>query len=1390
MLNAYRWIQRQQNTRKGYERSKIYDLKNEHVLLKVEQGGAYTLIEEYPGRIGRDRWRIGIPPSGPMDDLAFRIGNRLVGNEEGVAGLEMTGVGPTLVFEEKAVIALTGAEMRATLDGEPVEWWKSFKVWPNAVLNVGEQVMPNVGLRSYLSVSGGGFKVEKYLGSGASFPMGFLGGIHKDGQPLKSGDTLTCMDPKKAAQTKEGMVLPVDLRPEYTNVWDIKVLPGPQEAPSFLTSEGAKKFYETQWEISHNASRLGVRLIGPAPEFAREDGGGGGAHASNVHDNPYSVGSINCTGDYPVVLGTDGPSLGGFICPATIPSSEFWKIGQARPGDKVKFTPTRWEEAASNRAKIDGLIRSLKHGVDPSALRRASLEASRKQIEFEKSTNLDALNPIGGLLYHSEAVPGVSPSITHQLAGDGAVLVTYGDPVLSIENRVRIHLLDTWLLEQKIDGILDTVPGVRSLMVLFDHRRFPLQHLLELLKVAEQSLPNPRTQKLPTRIVQLPLAFNDRWTAEAIEKYMQQIQSKAAYLPSNVEFIAANNGLEGGIEDVRNIVFDARYLVLGLGDVYLGAPCAVPLDPRHRVVVPKYNPARTFTPEGAVGIGGAYLCIYPMESPGGYQLLGRTLPIWNTTGHLPNFSPGKPWLLDQFDQIQFFQVSENEIEAQRAAFTRGELKVQIQEQLFDVDAQCRFEDSLATEMVDIHQRQSRAALHQSKIDHNLRAQEAKALFKVQKLLDFLANNAVNYCETTPLHKDIPSSTDIPTAPVCPTFGDGFKCLLETAGKESFLSAVRTSKQLLLSDCTLGNAQDVLLSSRLRTRDILDIAKSTGVALRHCYSLEVMTSTVFNHMLRFLYESPWQRIFQLRQLIPNIPFQMSIEAHDFETFPSSFRQKFFDSAIEQGIDIFRISDSTNNIQNIVALVRASKKSGAHVTEAVLNYVESTKDSFLSFARAIIEESAPDVLGISDSYALLTPHKCSQLVGAIRESYPDIIIHFTRPDIDRIALPCLLAAHTAGANVVSVVNEALCSPLSYPSMNAVIASSSSQSCDSDLASLSDITSFWDSIRSIYAPFETSIRPINTAQFHIPSLHYSQLARTSKIHNFKWLHMKEAYSLATALLGAHSHHQAVCDLAFFIASLQLDEHSVFSTTIPPPSSVCLFLHQLQHRLLLPPLTQKYISKVLCSPIADVVSADTFDFEIFAARLRYRFPDFDFSPNDILSAALYPNSFDSFANHTIRFDSSVDIPSHQFFYPMALGEKIHFGSDIIQLCSVSPSSAQGFFDVSFSVNGKYHTVKCPSLRKTPFILSSSPELLPSIARPKADPSDLGSVVASMSGKVLSIDVQDGTVVTKGTRLATLSAMKMEFSIFAPIDGTVRSSYALQDDFVSQGDILFSISA
>jgi urea carboxylase len=720
--------------------------------LEVLDAGVQTTVQDWPGRTGY--WAVGVPPSGPMDDLAMRLANRLVGNDAHAAALECTVTGPTLRFHGDVQVAITGAAMVATLDGEPLVPWTCHTVRAGSVLTLGAVV--GGGARTYLAVRGG-FDVPLYLGSRSTFTLGQFGG--HGGRALRAGDMLhvgndsvhpeptsvrpafpsvrlappsvrpevskgpraehqasiraqrvPCPEvlkgqPERVVGTEQVGTpgLQTSVRPEvskglsavhqasiraqrvpcpevskgqpervveYPNHWHIAVLYGPHGAPDFFTPDDITTFFSTDWQVHYNSSRTGVRLIGPKPQWARPDGGEAGLHPSNLHDNAYAIGAIDFTGDMPVILGPDGPSLGGFVCPAVVVAAERWKLGQLRPGDTIRFVCIDAAEATRLQAAQDAWINGegLPSASDlPTGIAPADVAHTMSPILVQENAGDDL------------------PAMAIRQAGDRYLLVEYGPMALDLELRFRVHALMLALQAERdagrLNGIIDLTPGIRSLQLHFDPSQLPREQLLQQLLNIEHALPHTDDLEVPTRTVWLPLSWDDPATQLAIEKYMQSVRPDAPWCPSNIEFIRRINGLDA-IDDVFRVVFDASYLVLGLGDVYLGAPVATPVDPRHRLVTTKYNPARTWTPENAVGIGGAYLCVYGIEGPGGYQFVGRTLQMWNRWRDARHgaleFEPGKPWLLRFFDQVRFFPVGQDELMQIRRDFPAGRYRLRIE----------------------------------------------------------------------------------------------------------------------------------------------------------------------------------------------------------------------------------------------------------------------------------------------------------------------------------------------------------------------------------------------------------------------------------------------------------------------------------------------------------------------------------------------------------------------------------------------------------------------------------------------------------------------------------------------------------------------------------------
>ena len=617
--------------------------------IEILQSGIQTSIQDVNGRLGY--WDVGVPPSGAIDPLSLNVANQLLGNPFNTAGLECTLQGPTLKFHCDSQIVITGGDMLATLDGVDVAMWQTLNVKKGQILKTGKIT---TGCRSYIGIKGG-FNVPAYLGSQATFTLGQFGG--HAGRNLLIGDML----PITAYTSAETVALSAAQVPSFSQTWNIAVMYGPHGAPDFFTKRDIERFFEQEFEIHFNSSRTGIRLVGEKPEWARTDGGEAGLHPSNIHDNAYAIGAIDFTGDMPIILGPDGPSLGGFVCPAVVVSSELWKIGQLKAGDKVKFIPISYDQAQVLNQKYS-----------------AALTAdTTENVEFSPSFHAE-METLSDAVLATLKGENARPDVTYRPAGNSYLLVEYGELVLDLNLRFRIHALMQWVKDQSIEGIIDLTPGIRSLQIHFDSLVLDQKHLLSLLQQAESELPDVTAMEVPSRTVYLPLAWEDSQTQLATERYMQTVRPDAPWCPDNVEFIRRINGLDSK-QAVKDIVFSTNYLVMGLGDVYLGAPVATPLDPRHRLVTTKYNPARTWTPENAVGIGGAYMCVYGMEGPGGYQFVGRTTQMWSRYRKNPDFEQGKPWLLRFFDQIKFYEVSETELMQMREDFKAGRLKLRVED---------------------------------------------------------------------------------------------------------------------------------------------------------------------------------------------------------------------------------------------------------------------------------------------------------------------------------------------------------------------------------------------------------------------------------------------------------------------------------------------------------------------------------------------------------------------------------------------------------------------------------------------------------------------------------------------------------------------------------------
>jgi len=311
-------------------------------MVQVIKKGLETSVQDYPGRIGT--LNLGFPPSGPMDSWSFRLANVLVENEPGAAALECQFLGPTLKFNSDRIIAITGANMSPKINGTPVPLWESLEVKKDQVL---EMTFATVGARSYIAFSGG-INTTPWLGSRSTFHKAGVGGI--EGKAIQEGQIIPLNKSKSVAGRKiKKNSIPVI---STNKKWSVEVVKGPND--DWVDEKGHKMFLNSDWKVQSKSDRTGYRLDGPEWSFTKKATHKGlehGTFPSNIIDQGYPVGAINLAGQTPIILVNDGPSMGGFIVPYTVPSASFWKLGQAKPGDRFNFVEISVEKAQALRTE-------------------------------------------------------------------------------------------------------------------------------------------------------------------------------------------------------------------------------------------------------------------------------------------------------------------------------------------------------------------------------------------------------------------------------------------------------------------------------------------------------------------------------------------------------------------------------------------------------------------------------------------------------------------------------------------------------------------------------------------------------------------------------------------------------------------------------------------------------------------------------------------------------------------------------------------------------------------------------------------------------------------------------------------------------------------------------
>ncbi|KAE8353365.1 urea carboxylase [Aspergillus coremiiformis] len=673
--------------------------------IDVVSGGAYTLIEDWPGRptLGK-----GFCHSGPMDPFAFRIANALVGNPVGLEALEITLSGPELRFLGPALISLCGAPIQASLDNSPIRMWSRIRMSAGQRLKIGKTT--ENGCRAYLAVFGGFLNVTEWFGSKSTSPMVGVGGYQ--GRQLVSGDLLSIT--YEVPDTHGNLSLSEHLIPKYHNHWELLSMPGPYDA-GYLAPDSIHMLYETKWKISHNAARGGIRLLGPKPKWARSDGGEGGAHPSNLIEYGYAIGSLNWTGDDPVIFPQDAPDFGGFVSSHTVVKADLWKLGQMKAGDTLKYRATSLEDALTARNRMEEFL---------SEVVKCCYEGGHfgdiAPLADNPPPALTAETRSTGVVYQ---IPeqGNQPLVNYRQAGDDYILIDYGTGSFDLNHRCRVTALKKLLNQSNRDitfsnGLISMVGCGNSLMLYYDGTKIPQKKLVAYLYEIETRLGDLSEAKMPSRLFRLPLVFESQRQKNAIERYMETQRPYASYLPDNMNFVAKNNAFTK--EEVESIYLTAVLMVVSVG-FFTALPLALPIDPRQRMNCPKMNPSRVYTPAGSVSWGGSCMALYNVDSPGGYQMTGMTIPGVDILGSKKGYTPDRPWLFEEFDQITFYRVSEEQYEKDLALFNSGRYEYKWEEVIFDMAEHNKLLRDTKEEVAAIRARQRRAQEETDKLEAEL-----------------------------------------------------------------------------------------------------------------------------------------------------------------------------------------------------------------------------------------------------------------------------------------------------------------------------------------------------------------------------------------------------------------------------------------------------------------------------------------------------------------------------------------------------------------------------------------------------------------------------------------------------------------------------------------------
>jgi pyruvate carboxylase len=674
--------------------------------------------------------------------------------------------------------------------------------------------------------------------------------------------------------------------------------------------------------------------------------------------------------------------------------------------------------------------------------------------------------------------------------------------------------------------------------------------------------------------------------------------------------------------------------------------------------------------------------------------------------------------------------------------------------------------------------------------------------KELKVLNYIGEKIVNVTKGNKKDFDNISASK----PRLPEGLSGTKQILDSQGVDGLIKWIKSQDRLLLTDTTMRDAHQSLLATRVRTIDMLRAAKSTALYGKDLFSLEMWGGATFDVSYRFLMESPWKRLMELRKRIPNLLFQMLFRGSNavgYKNYPDNVIKEFIVQSANAGIDIFRIFDSLNWLEAMKPSIDAVKSVGK-VAEGTMCYTGDISDEkrdkytlkyYVNLAKEI-EKSGADILGIKDMSALLKPYAAHKLIKALKEEI-SIPIHLHTHDTSGNGVATVIMAAQAGVDIADGAISSMSGLTSQPSLNSIIAALENSPRDTkiDLEKLEKVASYWSSLRPIYEHFESDLKSGTTEiyKYEIPGGQYSNLK--PQVDSFglsdKFGEVKEMYKEVNEMLGdivkVTPSSKMVGDMAIFMVQNSLTKDNIFEkgqNLTFPDSAITYFSGMMgQPEGGFPEKLQKMVLKDT-KPIT--VRPGTLledeDFDAIATHLETKF-GYKPTMRECLSYALYPKVYEDYRKSLIEYGDLSHINSDVFFHGLKIGEtsevEIEDGKIlIITLLDISKMDKEGYVKLSFEINGNRRDIK---IYDKDFGESNTDIIVTKFA----NPNDTMEIGASIPGNILKVYVQEGDSVKMGQSLILVEAMKMETNIVAKEDGVIEEILITQGQTVKSGELL-----